>query len=321
VPEQTAKRPYPALPDDTPIDGLELDSASTSLTLGPMAGFLARLHVYNTMAQFAGADQSLASSERRDLLKDGLLKTKNMIRQLPAELQISSNTEDGALLSFVDLGQFCAALAQLPKRRSVQIDIEKANLHVSLLATRAYFVAKHLIHNADSVTAIDVEPPELADGGEDADTLRQMRDECDFLAHNVLAVMATLPRHSLEPNFHAICTRLNRVIDCALLSRPADDQGEARVLSELRWLQDWLGRTDQALAPGDTATEEDDAFGEALWAELDAWQRRVSGTADGDELPMDLEAIKFEASNSEEADAAINGSAYIPMGEGEGRLG
>jgi hypothetical protein len=323
LPQPTA---YLERPDDEQAVPLDFDLLTDAPQLGSIAGFLASLDVYNTMSTLDDAGQYLGWPEKRNCIFKGLMDTKDIIRRLPAELQISSGLSDNALSSR-DLAEFRIATGDPHRRRNVAYDVLRANLHVSLLATRTYFVSQHARFRQENLDASGDQDPE------EMQVLQRMRDECRFLAQDVIAVIAELPRHALEPDFHALFARLSRVINCATESAVSSPSEEGRspepATAALRWLGDWLVRMNEALpSPPPTeghvanhattagVSEQDEALAEALWDELCDWQRRVtndSGPTNGaivdDGLPMELQTIKFEESDGAGAGLGMDTAA------------
>ncbi|RDA83258.1 hypothetical protein CP532_4497 [Ophiocordyceps camponoti-leonardi (nom. inval.)] len=163
----TPSLPYPAYPDN--VDDIcvlaneVMHQPEGSVTL--LTGFRFAIDIYTTMngivsLELAYGMSTLPWADQRLLLRDGLVAAKSIVDNLPPELQLGSQLgveEDGdddaatadAGLQYVPPGwpnpqpahDVRAVIKAHPhRRRQLQHEIQKANIFVSQLATRAYFV-------------------------------------------------------------------------------------------------------------------------------------------------------------------------------------
>ncbi|OAQ82656.1 fungal transcriptional regulatory protein [Purpureocillium lilacinum] len=164
----TPSLPYPAYPenvDDICVLANEIiHQAEGSVTL--LTGFRFAIDIYTTMngivsLELAYGMSTLPWPDQRLLLRDGLLAAKSIVDNLPPELQLGNHAaaavDDASSLASLDEAgmQYVPPLwpeaqpahdlrnvikAQPLRRRQLQYEIQKANIFVSQLATRFYFV-------------------------------------------------------------------------------------------------------------------------------------------------------------------------------------
>ncbi|PHH76256.1 hypothetical protein CDD82_4068 [Ophiocordyceps australis] len=160
----TPSLPYPAYPenvDDICVVANEIiHPAEGSVTL--LTGFRFAIDVYTTMngvvsLELAYGMSTLPWADQRLLLRDGLVAAKGIIDNLPPELQLRNHGDESNSLAALDQAglQYVPSLWPAPqpahdvrsviksqqlRRRQLQYEIQKANIHVSQLATRSYFL-------------------------------------------------------------------------------------------------------------------------------------------------------------------------------------
>ena len=159
----TPSQPYPAYPanaDDKDIQANEVLEQSPEVTT-LMTGFRVAADIYMTMNGIVSVEmsyglESLKWSGQRQMMKEGLLAAKAVLDQLPVELQLHPGEEQDGTAPFDDAnleyvppgyanGQFPHDVRQVIKtqparRRLLQLEIQKANIFCSQLATRSFFV-------------------------------------------------------------------------------------------------------------------------------------------------------------------------------------
>ncbi|KAK0385571.1 hypothetical protein NLU13_6749 [Sarocladium strictum] len=295
----TPSLPYPAYPenvDDICIQANEIihqpEGAVTLLT-----GYRFAIDIYTTMngvvsLELAYGMSTLPWSDQRLLLRDGLLAAKSVIDNLPPELQLHpSPTSEAAnpLAALDDSGMQYAPPAwpasqpahdvrnviklHPHRRRQLQYEIQKANIFVSQLATRSYFVEMYFnlrdVYLAeqqqaqDGTNGLDVKP--LLDDDkdpEDKQILAFMSSERELIVQNLLTVLGSISQRNLEPNGASLINKIRQVASTLLNDRP-ERKGPFAVKSEeaLSQLIDVLMKLEKS-GPGLTAPLADDGSGE-----------------------------------------------------------
>ncbi|ODA81293.1 hypothetical protein RJ55_04258 [Drechmeria coniospora] len=248
----TPSLPYPAYPenvDDVCVVARDIvhqpDGAVTLLT-----GFRFAIDIYTTMngvvsLELAYGMSTLPWPDQRLLLRDGLLAAKGIIDNLPPELQLGSHADaDDAdsLANLDDSGlQYVPPLwpepqpahdirvaikAEPSRRRRLQYEIQKANLFVSQLATRSYFV--ELYFNLRDVYLRDPQQQAMGQSDEesalrdadDKDILDLMSQERELLVQNLLTVLGLVSQRNLEPNGGSIISKIRQLASTLLADAP-----------------------------------------------------------------------------------------------------
>ncbi|KAF4120941.1 Fungal Zn(2)-Cys(6) binuclear cluster domain [Geosmithia morbida] len=260
----TPSLPYPAYPENTDDIYIvanqinEQAEGSTSL----LTGFRFGIDIYTTMngvvsLELAYGMSTLPWADQRLLLRDGLLAVKSIIDDLPADLQLGQTGPDvDPMEAFEDSTmQYVPPLwpnAQPPhdprlafklqphRRRQLQYEIQKANIFVSQLATRSYFVELyfdlrdvHLAdqHNGDDGMGHQTEENKAAEERDDKDVLALMTNERELIVQNLLAVLGAISQRNLEPNGGSIVNKIRQVASTLLNDAP-ERKGPLAVKSE-----------------------------------------------------------------------------------------
>jgi hypothetical protein len=132
-------------------------------------------------------------------------------------------------------------------KRSIQLQIQKANIYTSQLATRSFFVERYFsLREAQPQKVATVEEAERAslaansaqhgsrenDGKTTAERVHEaMTAERELIVADLLAVLATLPQRSLEPNGAAITNKIRQVAS-TILTKGAVSPAAEKHLSE-----------------------------------------------------------------------------------------
>ncbi|PNY27451.1 Quinic acid utilization activator [Tolypocladium capitatum] len=248
----TPSLPYPSYPenvDDICVLANEIiHQAEGSVTL--LTGFRFGIDIYTTMngvvsLELAYGMSTLPWADQRLLLRDGLLAAKSIIDNLPPELQLGDHgDETNSLASLDESGlQYVPPAwpdtqpahdlrnvikAQPLRRRQLQYEIQKANIFVSQLATRSYFV--ELYFNLRDVQLNDEQhgnpvqgPSEEEKALEDADDkeiLDLMSDERELIVQNLLTVLGSISQRNLEPNGGSLINKIRQVASTLLNDAP-----------------------------------------------------------------------------------------------------
>ncbi|KAL2204471.1 hypothetical protein CC79DRAFT_1133072 [Sarocladium strictum] len=327
----TPSLPYPAYPenvDDICVLANEVihqpEGAVTLLT-----GYRFAIDIYTTMngvvsLELAYGMSTLPWSDQRLLLRDGLLAAKSVIDNLPPELQLhpSPNSEAANPLAALDDSGMQYAPPAWPasqpahdvrnviklhphRRRQLQYEIQKANIFVSQLATRSYFVEMYFNlrdvyiteqqqqrdHDA-AANGMDVKPTDDSDDKdpEDKQILAFMSSERELIVQNLLTVLGSISQRNLEPNGASLINKIRQVASTLLNDRP-ERKGPFAVKSEeaLSQLIDVLMKLEKS-GPGPTSmmtdekvvglsqqmTAEDEEEELRNWADLRDYQLRFA---------------------------------------------
>lgn len=287
----TPSFPYPAYPDN--IDDIYIvanqlltEQANGSASL--LMGFRFAIDIYTTMngvvsLEFAYGMSTLPWTAQRILLRDGLLAVKGIMDNLPAELQLYSNATDvDPMEAFEDTTmQYVPPLwpnaqpthdlrnafkSHPHRRRQLQYEIQKANIFVSQLATRSYFVEIYFnlrdIYLAEQNNGIDqqqqqqqTEDEKAAEDREDKVILDIMTSEREEIVQNLLTVLGSISQRNLEPNGGSIIHKI-RLVASTLLNDAPERKGPVAIKSEdaLSQLIDVLMKLEKTGAAGSAVT-------------------------------------------------------------------
>ncbi|CAH0055428.1 unnamed protein product [Clonostachys solani] len=256
----TPSLPYPTYPEN--IDDIYVvanqinDQSEGSVSL--LTGFRFGIDIYTTMngvvsLELAYGMSTLPWSDQRMLLREGLLAVKSIIGNLPPELQLGAPGEVDPMEAFEDSTvQYVPPLwpnAQPPhdiriafktqphRRRQLQYEIQKANIFVSELATRSYFVELyfdlrdvHLADHQNTVTPQTQEEKE-AEENEDKQIFELMSTERELIVQDLLTVLGSISQRNLEPNGGSIINKIRQVASTLLNDAP-ERKGPFAIKSE-----------------------------------------------------------------------------------------
>lgn len=314
----TPSLPYPAYPEN--IDDMyivanqindQTDSAASLLT-----GFRFGIDIYTTMngvvsLELAYGMSTLPWTDQRLLLRDGLLAVKSIIDNLPPELQLGSGaTEIDPMEAFEDTAmQYVPPLwpnaqpahdlrnafkTQPHRRRQLQYEIQKANIFVSQLATRSYFVELyfnlrdvHLSEQNNNMNQQQTAEEKDAEDNDDKEILDIMTTEREMIVQNLLTVLGSISQRNLEPNGGSIIHKIRQVASTLLNDAP-ERKGPFAIKSEeaLSHLIDVLMKLEKTGPAGATMTADpsqmtpqDEEEELRHWSDLRDYQMRfaVSG--------------------------------------------
>ncbi|RDA89475.1 hypothetical protein CP533_3634 [Ophiocordyceps camponoti-saundersi (nom. inval.)] len=335
----TPSLPYPAYPDN--VDDIcvlaneVMHQPEGSVTL--LTGFRFAIDIYTTMngivsLELAYGMSTLPWADQRLLLRDGLVAAKSIVDNLPPELQLGSQLsveEDGdddaaaadAGLQYVPPGwpnpqpahDVRAVIKAHPlRRRQLQHEIQKANIFVSQLATRAYFVDLYFtlrdVHLSEQQQQRQQQRQEAQDektepqdqdeakepqdqpqqppspekalqDEDDKEMLHLMSQERELLVQNLLTIIGSLSQRNMEPNGASLLSKLHHVA-LSLLHDAPDRKGPLAIKADdaLAQLVESLAKLDVfAVGEGDVfMTCDDEAVEIASWAELRDLQLRFA---------------------------------------------
>ncbi|KAF4509448.1 hypothetical protein G6O67_003622 [Ophiocordyceps sinensis] len=321
----TPNLPYPAYPenvDDICVLANEIiHQAEGSVTL--LTGFRFAIDIYTTMngvvsLELAYGMSTLPWPDQRLLLRDGLVAAKSIVDNLPPELQLGNMGDDANSLAGLDEAgmQYVPPVwpeaqpphdlrnvikAQPLQRRQLQYEMQKANIFVSQLATRSYFV--DLFFTLRDVHLGEQQQQQPHDGGDDEvdaqlEQIKALQDvddkeildlmcaERELLVQNLLTILGSVSQRNLEPNGGSLINKIRQVA-LTLLNDAPERQGPFAVKAEeaLSQLIEVLAKLDKsgpAAAEGRageasqmmTADDEDEEL--QHWADLRDFQLRYA---------------------------------------------
>ena len=309
----TPSLPYPAYPeniDDMYIVANQINEQSEG-SAPLLTGFRFGIDIYTTMngvvsLELAYGVSSLPWTDQRHLLREGLLAVKGIIDNLPPELQLGNTGEVDPMEAFEDSatslqyvppmwphGQPAHDLrnafkTQPHRRRQLQYEIQKANIFVSHLATRSYFVELYFnlrdVHLADQNFPQQTEEEKAAEQKDDQEILDLMTAERELIVQNLLTVLGSISQRNLEPNGGSIINKIRQVASTLLNDAP-ERKGPFAVKSEeaLSQLIDVLMKLEKTGPAGATRasdpmqmTAQDEEEELRHWADLRDYQMRFA---------------------------------------------
>ncbi|KAI1822567.1 hypothetical protein F4861DRAFT_513990 [Xylaria intraflava] len=251
LPPPTTQEPYPAQPvevDDEYIFSHQILPQPEG-TISLITGFNRNIRIYMTMNELIGVEMCYGISffdwtAQKNIIGNGLVSTKQTIEDLPSQLQIVKPDPDQNDLAELDQAGFVycppgfsaaqpendirRALAQQPpKRRQLQCEIQKINVHASQLATRSYFVERYL-----SLRDAHIENAQ----GEKDDKDETVAEERESIVRDLLAVLISVPQRNLEPHGQSMINKFRQVASTLVQGAP-QHKGAVAVKAE-----DYLNR-------------------------------------------------------------------------------
>ncbi|KAG8408064.1 hypothetical protein J3459_018222 [Metarhizium acridum] len=313
----TPSLPYPSYPenvDDICVLANEIiHQAEGTVTL--LTGFRFGIDIYTTMngvvsLELAYGMNTLPWADQRILLRDGLMAAKGIIDNLPPELQLSAQGEDANSLATLDESglQYVPPVwpnaqpshdvrnvikTQPAQRRRLQYEIQKANIFMSQLATRSYFV--ELYFNLRDVHLADEQNNPVEDRSEEERALQDADDkeifalmaaERELIVQNLLEVLGCISQRNMEPNGLSLINKIRQVAS-TLLNDSADRKGPVAIKSEeaLSQLIDILIKLEKTgpaaasrASDPNHMTAEDEEEELRHWADLREYQLRFAAS-------------------------------------------
>ncbi|KAH6638587.1 hypothetical protein BKA67DRAFT_528966 [Truncatella angustata] len=241
LPPPTTQEPYPDLPvevDDEyiyPHQILAQPEGAASL----ITGFNHNVNTYMAMNELVGVDMCYGInffewSAQKSMLSNALSSIKAHMERLPDSLQIKVNPAQlenglGAVADDPNL-RYCPPafpatqplndvrhmLAEDPnRRRRLQLEIQKANIHASQLATRSYFVERYLNHR-DSHKLQPTNDVKI--NGEDIrdETDNMVYQERESVVRDLLTVLTSITQRNMEPNGVSLVNKIRQIASTLL---------------------------------------------------------------------------------------------------------
>lgn len=230
----------------------------TNVTL--LTGFRFAIDIYTTMngvvsLELAYGMSTLPWFDQRTLLRDGLLAAKSITDSLPLELQLGQHSDQGNVMaSFDESGlQYVPPAwpnSQPPhdlrnviknqplRRRQLQYEIQKANIFISQLATRSYFVELYfnlrdvyLSEQHANLLEGQTEEEGKVQEGDDNDIFEFMSAERELIVQNLLTVLGSISQRNMEPNGGSLINKIRQVASTLLNDAP-ERKGPIAIKSE-----------------------------------------------------------------------------------------
>ncbi|KAI0116542.1 hypothetical protein GGR51DRAFT_321194 [Nemania sp. FL0031] len=250
LPPPTTQEPYPEQPIEVDDEYILSDQIlpQPEGTISLITGFNKNLRIYMTMNELMGVEMCYGInffdwSAQKNIISNGLDAAKQAIEDLPPQLQITKAGSDENDLSGLDPTglKYCPpafpeaqpdndvrrALAEPLRRRQLQSEIQKANIHASQLATRSYFVERYLNHR-------DAHPENLQAAKDEKD--RKVAEERELIVQDLLAVLTSISQRHLEPNGQSMINKIRQVAS-TLVQGASERKGPVAVKAE-----DYLNR-------------------------------------------------------------------------------
>ncbi|WYZ33820.1 hypothetical protein EsH8_I_000096 [Colletotrichum jinshuiense] len=308
--------PYPALPEN--VDDLYIMAnevvypSESSVTL--LTGYRFAIDIYTTMNAIVSVElvygmSTLPWPDQRGLLRDALIAAKDIVDRLPPELQLSASHEQSSGFGALDDADLQYVPPAYPsnqptndvrnviknhpqRRRQLQYEIQKANIYISQLATRSFYV--ELFFNLRDVHLADPNPDDQtgespeekaikeAEDAEAARVFELMTAERELIVQNLLHVLGSISQRNLEPNGGSLINKIRQVASTLLNDAP-ERKGPVAMKSEeaLVKLIDVLlklegtGPSGSNMA-GENMTPHDEEEEMRNWAHLRDYQQRFA---------------------------------------------
>ncbi|KAF5019719.1 hypothetical protein F66182_8262 [Fusarium sp. NRRL 66182] len=261
----TPSLPYPAYPENVDdicvLANQVIHQQDGSVTL--LTGFRFAIDIYTTMngivsLELAYGMSTLPWADQRILLRDGLIAAKSITDNLPPELQLGDHGDEAAALAgFDESGMHYVPPAwpnsqpahdlrnaiknQPARRRHLQYEIQKANIFVSQLATRSYFVELYFdlrdVHlteqRQDNNNPIEGQSEEekAAQDADENEIHEFMTEERELIVQNLLTVLGSISQRNMEPNGGSLINKIRQVASTLLNDAP-ERKGPFAIKSE-----------------------------------------------------------------------------------------
>ncbi|KAH9904350.1 hypothetical protein F4778DRAFT_59727 [Xylariomycetidae sp. FL2044] len=292
----TSLEPYPDQPIEVDDDYIYPHQIlpQPEGTISLITGFNRNIRIYMTMNELVGVEMCYGINffdwnAQKNILSNGLAAAKKAAEDMPAELQVKTEPGQTDIAGLDASGlHYCPpafpnaqppndvrhALAEQPaRRRQLQCEIQKANIHVSQLATRSYFVERYLnLRDAQKTQ------PNFGENGEP--DVKDERDEMvanerELIVQNLLVVLASISQRNMEPNGQSLSNKIRQVASTLLQDAP-ERKGPVAMKSE-QYLNTFLGILMKlekigSTVGGGTITQQDEEEELRSWASLRDYQ-------------------------------------------------
>ncbi|KAI0409198.1 hypothetical protein F4802DRAFT_604474 [Xylaria palmicola] len=286
LPPLTTQEPYPEQPVEVDDEFIFSDQIlpQPEGTFSLISGFNRNIRIYMTMNELIGVEMCYGInffdwSAQRNIISNGLVSAKQAMGDLPPPLQIIKIEpgQDGPAQLDQSGLEYCPpafpeaqpdndvrrALADSQRRRQLQTEIQKANIHVSQLATRSYFVERYL-------NLRDAHPENVQGVKYDRDDM--VAEERELVVQDLLTVLTSISQQHLEPNGQSMISKIRQVAS-TLVEAASERKGPVAIKAEdyLRRFIDILVKLEVGATTGATGPQDEE---EELrnWASLREYQ-------------------------------------------------
>ncbi|KAF2720939.1 hypothetical protein K431DRAFT_225232 [Polychaeton citri CBS 116435] len=333
IPPSTANDPYPPLPsevDDFCIYPSHNEEQPPGV-VSTISGFNANVKVFSsytplaTMEMAWGIDAVVDWDRQKRVLYESLRRCKDSIKELPSQLTVeapggpfhhhgngdtfpnlsnSNHTRDPAQ-SLMTATNRMEQVEQSPKeRRSMQFEIQKANIYASSLSTRSYIVEKYwnlceaydrLRSRSESKTGSVSSMPSSPTAGVTAAGIdgmlphaptsqpdmieEEIKNERENIVKDLLVVLSSISQVNMEPNADSFTMKI-RSIASTLLDVPDKRKGRLALKSQgyLSAFLKILVKLERVNNPAsnDADHPEDDDTELKAWADLREYQEKFA---------------------------------------------
>lgn len=281
---------YPPLPlevDDRYIHATHFERQPHDI-LSKMAGFNANVRVYLThnplvaMESAYGIDSHFDWEKQKKVLMDCYERVKHVLDDVPEPLLVfpsfhgrspsaMSNSDSSANTSNNYMMYHDPPLqTSTEEQRQIAYEVQKANIHVSVLSSRSWFLEKFW-----TLCQQYTDAPPSSTTAYDAQESAQVRTERESVARDLLDVLSKIRPIHMEPNSVSFCMKIRQIASTLLpadgdLSRLEDDGLAARYL---RPVLDILMQVEKT---GEPSVDEDDEEVELRrWTGLRDYQKEL----------------------------------------------
>ncbi|KAK7953847.1 Fungal transcriptional regulatory protein [Apiospora saccharicola] len=223
IPPPNAQQPYPEMPLEVDDEYIFADHVlpQPEGTMSLITGFNRNINTYLSMNELIGIDMCYG---------------QGYYRSTPPELQVdTANPQAERNVAFLDESgfQYCPpafpatqpahdvrhAFAEQPsRRRKLQLEIQKANIYASQLATRSYYVERYLnlrdTHRAQSHVS------ERSEGDAKDEVDLMITNERELIVQHLLTVLTTITQRNMEPNGASLVNKIRQVASTLLNDAP-----------------------------------------------------------------------------------------------------
>ncbi|KAI1103709.1 hypothetical protein F4804DRAFT_309358 [Jackrogersella minutella] len=249
LPPPTSQEPYPEQPLEVDDEFIFADQIlpQPEGTVSLITGFNRNIRIYMTMGELVGVDMCYGINffdwtAQKNILSNGLATAKQAAEDLPSELQVKADNLQhlqNHTMGFddSDLEYYPPALPTAPpandlrrifaeqpmRRRHLQFEIQKANIQMSQLASRSYFVERYL--NLRDARRADPNVAEAAATEEKDDRDSMMENERELIVQNLVTVLASISQRNMEPNGCSLINKIRQVASTLVDNNNAERKG------------------------------------------------------------------------------------------------
>ncbi|KAI0122773.1 hypothetical protein F4814DRAFT_409847 [Daldinia grandis] len=301
LPPPTSQEPYPEQPVEVDDEYIFSDQIlpQPEDTISLITGFNRNIRVYMTMNELVGVDMCYGINffdwtAQKNILSNGLASAKQSAEDLPPELQVKADNLQhlqNHTLGFDDwdleyyppaipatqpANDLRRVLAEQPtRRRHLQFEIQKANIQMSQLATRSYFVERYLnLRNARRADPNFAERTKTEDK-DDRDDM--MESERELIVQNLVTVLTSISQRNMEPNGCSLINKIRQVASTLLdINAEGKELAVAKAQEYLNGFLDILMKLEKmgASPRAETMTAQDEEEELRNWSSLKEYQHR-----------------------------------------------